>query len=68
MADEGNGRFVVVYQFGKVASTALVATLNEQTGIEAVQSHFLGEPALRSTLGARLNPAQGEYFVFHQLD
>lgn len=67
MADPDTSSFVVVYQFGKVASTAVVAALNGQSGIEAVQSHFLGEPALRATLEACLNPALNEYFAFHKL-
>jgi SAM-dependent methyltransferase len=58
--------FVVVYQFGKVASTALVAALNDQPGVEAVQSHFLGESALQKTLGSCLNPQVNDYFYFHQ--
>ncbi len=57
---------VAVYQFGKVASTALVAALNDCPRIEAVQSHFLGEAALHDMLTSALNPALNDYFFFHQ--
>ena len=66
MTDAPTKSFVVVYQFGKVASTALVSALNEQPGVEAVQSHFLGESALQKILGSCLNPQVNEYFFFHQ--
>ena len=57
---------VVVFQFGKVASTAMVDALNDHPGIEAVQSHFLGEGALHSIFTSMLNPALSDYFFFHQ--
>lgn len=66
MVDAPDKTFAVVYQFGKVASTALVAALNDQPGVEAVQSHFLGESALQKTLGSCLNPQVNDYFYFHQ--
>lgn len=56
----------VVYQFGKVASTTLVAALNDCPGVEAVQSHFLGEAALHNMLSSALNPALSDYYFFHQ--
>jgi hypothetical protein len=58
--------FAVVYQFGKVASTSLVNLLNEQTNIEAVQSHFLGHDALMSVLESCLNPDVDDFLFYHQ--
>ena len=63
---EAAAHLVVVFQFGKVASTAMVDALNDQPGIEAIQSHFLGEGALQSIFTSILNPALGEYFFYHQ--
>lgn len=63
---EAAEHLVVVFQFGKVASTAMVDALNDHPGIEAVQSHFLGEGALQSIFASILNPALSEYFFFHQ--
>ena len=59
--------YAIVYQFGKVASTSIVATLDELDGITAVQCHFLGEAALKEVIptitGAQVSP----YFFKHQL-
>lgn len=59
--------FVIVYQFGKVASTAIVATLNQAAGVEAVQSHFLGREALIEELDAMLRPGTAEFFLEDRL-
>lgn len=59
--------FVVVYQFGKVASTSLVATLNAIDGIEAVQSHFLGRNALVQMVPMMIDHQTDQYFFHHQL-
>lgn len=59
--------FIVVYQYGKVASTSLVATLNALPGIEAVQAHFLGRDSLRDMVAQLVDPAIGDYFHRHQL-
>ena len=58
--------FAVVYQFGKVASSSLVAYLNGRPNVEAVQSHFLGSEALTSILGSCLAPDLNDYFFYHQ--
>jgi hypothetical protein len=59
--------YAIVYQFGKVASTSIVATLDDLDGVTAVQSHFLGEAALSAVIptitGAQVSP----YFFKHQL-
>lgn len=57
----------VVYQFGKVASTSLVATLNEIENVEATQSHFLGRAALTSIFQTLTRPETSDYFFEHQL-
>jgi hypothetical protein len=57
---------VIVYQFGKVASTAIVAALNQAPGVAAYQSHFLGEDALAKTLKNLQSPKTTEYMAKHQ--
>ena len=57
----------IVYQFGKVASTSLVATLNRLENVEAKQSHFLGYPALNDALRNLSKPEVPDYFFNHQL-
>lgn len=52
---------------GKVASTSIVATLNEIDGIEAVQAHFLGEKSLSSIVPEITSPDLSEYFFCHSL-
>lgn len=59
--------FVVVYQYGKVASTSLVATLNALSDVEAVQAHFLGEESLREMVSLIVDPATSDYFQHHQV-
>ncbi|MFY0312401.1 hypothetical protein ACFMBG_21185 [Leisingera sp. D0M16] len=66
-ADQDSKTLAIVYQFGKVASTSLVATLNELDGVEAVQSHFLGKRALGEIFEAMMRPGLPEYFFNHQL-
>jgi hypothetical protein len=58
---------VVVYQFGKVASSAIVDSLNCLPGVSAVQSHFLGAEMLQQMLGQLLYPGGADYFHRHQL-
>lgn len=58
--------FAVVYQMGKVASTSLVANLNHNPDVTAVQSHFLGLHALREILPSMLSSGLGDYFYAHQ--
>jgi len=59
--------YVVVYQFGKVASSAIVDSLNRVPGVSAVQSHFLGAEMLQQMLGQLLFPGGEEYFFRHRL-
>jgi hypothetical protein len=59
-------RYIVVYQMGKVASTSIVATLTERDGIEAVQSHFLGEKALAALIPSITNADVPQYFFKNQ--
>lgn len=59
--------FIVVYQYGKVASTSLVATLNALPDVEAVQAHFLGRDSLRDMVSLIIDPAASDYFHRHQL-
>ncbi len=56
---------IVVYQFGKVASTALVNSLNTCKEIEAHQSHFLGEDALQRMIPNIVDTKIGPYFRKH---
>lgn len=59
--------FVIVYQFGKVASTALVNALNAQSNVEAHQSHFLGEDALKRMVVNATGPNHSAYFRKHMI-
>lgn len=59
--------FIVVYQYGKVASTSLVATLNALPDVEAVQAHFLGRDSLRDMVSLIIDPATSDYFHRHQV-
>ena len=58
---------VVVYQFGKVASTSLVATLNALPDVEAVQAHFLGRDSLKEMVDLIIDPQTSDYFHKHQV-
>lgn len=60
-------RYIVVYQFGKVASTSIVATLDEIEDVTAVQCHFLGEWALASIIPTITGADVPSYFFQHQL-
>lgn len=59
--------FIVIYQYGKVASTSLVSTLNALTDVEAVQAHFLGRDSLRDMVSLLVDPATSDYFHRHQV-
>lgn len=65
--DNVSDRYAVVYQFGKVASTSIVSTLNHLPDIEAVQCHFMGERALADILPTITGPDVTQYFFQHQL-
>ena len=58
---------VIVYQFGKVASTALVQSLNASAGVEAHQSHFLGDDALKRIVVNATGPGLTPYFREHMV-
>ena len=58
---------VIVYQFGKVASTAIVRALEKLPDIEVHQSHFLGEDALRKSITNAANPRLEPYFRKHMI-
>ena len=58
---------VIVYQYGKVASTSLVTTLNKLRGVSAHQCHFFGEEAFRATVTRLCNPDTNDYFFKHSL-
>lgn len=58
---------VIVYQYGKVASTSLVTTLNKMRGVSAYQCHFFGEDAFRATVTRLCNPDTNDYFFKHSL-
>lgn len=58
-------QLVIVYQFGKVASTSLVKCLNRIDGVEAVQCHFLGESALSRIIPIAVDKATSPYFHEH---
>jgi hypothetical protein len=60
-------KFVVVFQFGKVASTALVDAFSKVPNVDAVQSHFLGLDALSKMVPIMLSPTTSEYFFEHQI-
>lgn len=57
---------VAVYQYGKVGSTAITASLNKWKNIESVQTHFLGEKHLIESLKATINPQLPPYFFQHR--
>lgn len=57
----------VVFQMGKVASTAITRALGSLRQVEAAHCHFLGEDALRKVLRVALNPSNADYFFKHQM-
>lgn len=59
--------YLVVYQFGKVASNAIVDAMNRLPGVSAEQSHFLGAELLQEQLGQLLFPGGDDYFFRHRL-
>ena len=58
---------VIVYQYGKVASTSLVDTFNRMRDVTAFQCHFFGEEAFRATVTRLCSPHINEYFFKHSL-
>lgn len=59
--------YAVVFQMGKVASTAITSALATLPGVTAVQSHFLGSDALCKVLNMAIEPNNNDYFFGHQL-
>ncbi|QPC44798.1 hypothetical protein HW532_20110 [Kaustia mangrovi] len=59
--------YIVVYQYGKVGSTAIVQSLDALDGVTAVQSHFLGEKNLRQIVPFLVSPKQSAYFHEHKV-
>ncbi len=57
---------IVVYQYGKVGSSALIKTFNNTRDTTAIQSHFLGEKHLTNALKATINPNTSPYFFQHR--
>ena len=39
---------VIVYRYGKVASTSVITAVNEMRGVSAYKCHFFGEEAFRA--------------------
>lgn len=56
---------VIVYQFGKVASTSLVRTLGQQQSLDVHQCHFLGESALQRIVPIAVGRSTSPYFHEH---
>tara|TARA_R110000787_G_scaffold219931_7_gene328647 strand:+ start:175 stop:1071 length:897 start_codon:yes stop_codon:yes gene_type:complete len=55
----------IVYQYGKVGSTAVVETLNTLPEVEAHQVHFFGPTAFEIIFNKLLDPALSDYFFEH---
>lgn len=55
----------IVYQYGKVGSTAVVNTLEKMQSVEAFQVHFFGPEAFRSILNRLTDPDLSDYFFEH---
>jgi hypothetical protein len=55
----------IVYQYGKVASTALTNALNKIDNVDAYQCHFMGLPAFQSILERLCQPDLDDYFYEH---
>jgi len=59
--------YIVVYQYGKVASTSVVASFNAIDGVKSVQSHFLGKSIFENMVDLLIDPNQSDYFHKHRL-
>ncbi|MCX2983304.1 hypothetical protein EYC98_20780 [Halieaceae bacterium IMCC14734] len=55
----------IVYQFGKVASTSIVNSLNRLPDVAAHQCHFLGVKNFQNAVGTLSNPGLDDYFYEH---
>ncbi len=55
----------IVYQYGKVGSTAVVDTLNTLPEVEAHQVHFFGPSAFETIFNTLLEPHLSEYLFEH---
>ncbi|MEM7719929.1 MAG: hypothetical protein AAF222_12070 [Pseudomonadota bacterium] len=63
--DADDKTLTIVYQFGKVASTSLVKTLQTNAALDVHQSHFLGESALQRIVPIAVDKATNAYFQGH---
>lgn len=59
---------VVVYQFGKVASTSVVNAINSAPGFHAIQSHILGADSLTKVVPYICDPNTSEYSAQVEFD
>jgi hypothetical protein len=59
---------VIVYQFGKVASTSVVNAINSAAGYHAVQSHVLGADLLTTLIPYICDPNTSDYAAQVELD
>jgi hypothetical protein len=59
--------YAVIYQFGKVASTSIVNSLNDTNKVTAVQSHFLGEKNLKQMVDMFVDVKHPKYFFDHNI-
>jgi hypothetical protein len=66
MSKNTTKHFLVVYQYGKVASTSIVSSFNNIDDVEAVQAHFLGFENLSASMRMLLNTGSGDYFLPHR--
>ncbi|MGI1662652.1 hypothetical protein ACRDNQ_10465 [Palleronia sp. KMU-117] len=59
---------VVVYQFGKVASTSVVNAINSAPGFHAIQSHLLGADCLMRVVPYICDPNTSDYAAQVEFD
>lgn len=55
----------IVYQFGKVASTSIVNSLNNVPNVVAFQSHFMGGESFHAAIKRLSDPNLDDYFYHH---
>lgn len=57
--------YFIVYQYGKVGSTAVVDTLNTLPDAEACQVHFFDPKSFQNTFNRLLSPTLSDYMFHH---
>jgi len=57
--------YFIVYQYGKVGSSAVVDTLNTLPGAEACQVHFFDQKSFQNTFNRLLSPNLSDYMFHH---